>query len=139
MGGGVADPKVLVDEWQIAATGGLGHLALILLAAAVIAGLIWTWRSLDPKQSTRVRAAIMLLRAGALTIAVGLVLQPTLRIRRMKPLPSLLAILVDVSDSMTRNGDASRLAEVKRFLKTASCHRPWSLAPRAAKASAQRV
>ncbi len=120
MSGGVTEPEVLVDEWQIVATGGLGHVALILLAAAVVAGLIWTWRSLDPGQSARVRAAIMLLRAGALTMAVGLVLQPTLRIRRMKPLPSLLAILVDVSDSMTRNGDASRLAEVKRLLKTAS-------------------
>ncbi len=119
MVGGVTSPKVLVDEWQIAAAGGLGHVALILLAAAVIAGLIWTWRSLDPRRSVRLRAAIILLRAGALTMAVGLVLQPTLRIRRMKPLPSLLTILVDVSDSMTRNGDASRLAEVKRVIPLA--------------------
>ena len=37
--GGVTNPGVLVDEWQIAAAGGLGHVALILLAAAVIATL----------------------------------------------------------------------------------------------------
>jgi hypothetical protein len=104
------------EEWKITAVGGLDSLVLAVLALAAIAALVWTWRSLDPRLGLGRRIAIGLLRAAALVLALGLLLQPTLRFRKLKAAPARLAFVVDASKSMARGDEESRLGEVAGLL-----------------------
>jgi uncharacterized membrane protein len=112
-------PRV-TEEWQLTAVGGLDILLLSCITALALGGVIWTWLTLDPKLSLRVRVGITALRAAALALGVVLLLQPTLRLLAMKPIPPRLAVLVDVSGSMKGGGAQSRLAEVRRLFDAAA-------------------
>jgi uncharacterized membrane protein len=114
-----AAPNV-AEEWQLTAVGGLDVVLLACLAALAAGGVIWTWLTLDPKLPLRVRAGITALRAAALAASVALLLQPTLRLLQMKPIPPRLAVLVDVSGSMQGGGAQSRLDEVRSLLDGAA-------------------
>jgi uncharacterized membrane protein len=108
------------EEWQLTAVGGLDVLVLVCIAALAVGGVIWTWLTLDPKLALRVRVGISALRAAALVAGVALLLQPTLRLLEMKPIPPRIAILVDVSGSMRGGGGQSRLGEIRGLLDAAS-------------------
>jgi hypothetical protein len=110
-----AAPRIS-EEWQLTAVGGFDELLLALFAALAIAAVAWTWLALDPKLALRLRAGITGLRAGALALAVVFLLQPTLRLLRMQPVPQRIAVLVDVSESMAGGGERSRLESVRRML-----------------------
>ena len=101
------------SEWQITATGALNVTVLVLFVVAVVGAVLWTWRSLDPAVSRRHRLAITGLRALALAACFGLLAQPSLRLQRFVRTPAHLAVLIDVSGSMTKGGDQSRLATVR--------------------------
>ncbi len=116
---GIASSGSEMDEWRINALGGLDPLLLALLVAGSIAALVWTWRSLDPRLGTSRRIAIVALRAAVLALALALVLQPTLRSRRLEPRSARVALLVDVSGSMAHGEEASRLSVVRELLKRA--------------------
>jgi hypothetical protein len=106
-------------EWQITAMSGLDWAVLVLLISGAAAMLIWTWRSLDPSHSPRSRISITGLRALALVLGFAILLRPTLHLRKLKAAPSKLAVLVDVTGSMTRGGEASRLHSAKRLIHKA--------------------
>lgn len=108
-----------MDRWQITAVGGLDASALIILSLGVAAGVLWTWWTLDPRHGRRARILLSAIRAAALLVGFGLVLQPTLHTRKLTVRPARLAILVDVSESMTR-GARSRLGQVSRLLEQAA-------------------
>jgi uncharacterized membrane protein len=114
-----AVPRVS-EEWQLTAVGGFAELVIALFAALAVAAVVWTWLALDPKMPLRARVGITALRAAALTLAVVFLLQPTLRLLRMQPVPPRIAVLIDVSDSMGRGGEHSRLKEVSRLLEGAA-------------------
>ena len=117
MPGQVTDERVWVDDWQLTSVGSLSHLAVIAVFVAAVLLLIWTWRSLEPRMGMRTRLLLLSLRTGALIIAVLMLLQPTLRFRRLKSVPSEVAVLIDVSDSMARGDADSRLSEVTHILE----------------------
>lgn len=107
------------DEWQLTAVGGFDELVIALFAALAVAALVWTWLALDPRLPLRVRAGIAALRAASLGLAVAFLLQPTLRLLRMQPVSPRIAVLIDVSDSMARGGEHSRLSGVAKLLEGA--------------------
>jgi len=110
----------ITEEWQLTAVGGLDVLLLAGVTALAIGGVIWTWLSIDPKLPLRVRVGVTALRAAALALGLALLLQPTLRLLEMKPIPPQLAVLVDVSQSMKGGGAQSRLGEVRSLLDAAA-------------------
>ncbi|MCP4604123.1 MAG: hypothetical protein GY847_26975 [Proteobacteria bacterium] len=119
MGGGNDIPMPTIDEWQITAVGGLDLSAFILLSFGILAAVMWTWRSLDPAHSFRIRLLITTLRALALFGAFVLLLQPAVHFRKIEDAPTELAILVDGSGSMTRGNDEARLGQVKKIVEQA--------------------
>lgn len=104
-------------DWSLTAVGGYDFPAIIILTAAVGALALWTWRSLDPAFPFSKRAAITIIRSLALIMGLVLLLQPSFNIRELQPQTGEFAVLVDVSESMTRGGDRSRLAQVKSLLE----------------------
>ncbi len=109
-------PTVPEVDWQLTAVGGLDLAAIIILTVGAVGAAIWTWRSLDPAKSMRLRVLITALRSCVLCAALGLLLQPTLRIRHMRHTPARIAALVDVSGSM-QLGSPSRLAGIEKLIE----------------------
>lgn len=116
MGEGAERAVEVVEEWQVTAVGGLDHLALFALGLGAMVALVWTWQSLDPRLKLGRRLGIGILRAAVLVLVMGLVLQPTLRFRQLKPAPARVALLVDASISMARGDDASRLSLARELI-----------------------
>ena len=108
-----------LDLWQITAAGGLDPSLLVVIVAAALAAVVFTWRSLDPGLGLARRLAITGMRTLVLGVALFILVQPTLRERTVREVQDRVAILVDASGSMTRGGGASRLAAEKRILAAA--------------------
>lgn len=103
-------------DWQITSVSGLDATILVVLGVASLVVVAWTWRSLDPIYPKRMRTAITLLRGVAVVAIFGLLMQPTLHIRQVKPKPSTLAVLVDTSGSMLLGERDNRLERAKGAL-----------------------
>ncbi|MCU0665035.1 MAG: hypothetical protein MUC50_22270 [Myxococcota bacterium] len=101
-------PQV-TKEWTLSFLGGFDPSALIVLSLSIIAGVIWTWRALDPSMPLRIRLSIAALRTFALLLAFAMLLQPTLRLRASTFNPARVAVLLDGSGSMRRGVDGPRL------------------------------
>ncbi|MDJ0765431.1 MAG: vWA domain-containing protein [Myxococcota bacterium] len=108
-----------VEEWQISAVGGIDIFAIVLLALGCAVAAYWTWRSLDTTHRLSHRVGIMVARVAALAIALGLALQPTVHFRQLEDMPSELAVLVDVSGSMTRGTGDTRLQLAEQMVARA--------------------
>ena len=110
-------PASSFADTQLNAAGGIDPFLLSILAAAGIAVVLWTWFTLDPGISKRFRLAVVSLRALALVVLLSFLVQPTLQRRILRTLPTRMAVLVDVSGSMTEGGKASRLQNARSLLE----------------------
>ncbi len=102
--------NILVFSW-----GGFWHIAG--LTAAVSLAWFLSWLGLRGSVSTARRATILTLRAICLVLIAFLLLGPSLEQRKLTPLKSRIAFLVDGTKSMKVDDDGqSRLERVTEFL-----------------------
>lgn len=103
----------------VIAPGGLAVLA-VAGTALMVAGYLWVCRN------ARYRALLPALRGGALILIFVLLLQPARRQERVREEPPLLAVIVDVSASMTERlapNPVSRAERAIEFLESETLQR----------------
>ncbi len=108
------------EDWKLVLLTNLGTPGLVLaaLAAVVTLGLtVWSYRR---EQRLGVRLGLTGARLLAVTAVVLLVLQPAVQLRNVTRLPNHVAVLVDLSRSMSvreRQGGVSRLDRTRALLR----------------------
>lgn len=89
------------QDWRIALGGHLSSRMVWLLVACAVVTLVVSaislWRGPRPQR----RWVLLALRAGAVAACLMVALEPTLELRRITRVPNHVAVLADVSRSMT--------------------------------------
>jgi hypothetical protein len=111
-----------VDEWLVVTLSPFGRWGGILAGLISAAILYLSWRAVRNESRRGRRAALMLLRFGAVDAALVLFLQPAIRFQSVTRVPNHVAVLVDASGSMRiaeEAGRETRRARVRRWLEEA--------------------
>jgi hypothetical protein len=110
------------NEWLIVTLSPFGRIGA-LVAGLVAVAIVWlSWRAVRDEPRRGRRAALLLLRFGAVDAALVLFLQPAIRYQSVTRVPNHVAVLVDASDSMRiaeEAGKESRRARIRRWLAEA--------------------